>query len=130
MPDTMFDRLSIDPGHRTLGELIQERQWAVEEISRLHKEVTRLNARRDGASKRPNVNQDTLPAGPDDSFAGRRLLRLADVKKLVGFSRSTIYRLMSEGQFPDRIHYGRTAVRWRAADVVAWLNRTVKFYEE
>src|ERR1700686_3582989 len=62
----MFDRLSIDPGHRTLGELIQERQWAVEETSRVHKEVTRLNARRDGASKRPNVNQDTLPAGPDD----------------------------------------------------------------
>src|ERR1700681_275401 len=84
----MFDRLSIDPGHRTLGELIQERQWAVEEISRLHKEVTRLNARRDGASKRPNVNQDTLPAGPDDSFAGRRLLRLAGLQTLGRFSRA------------------------------------------
>ena len=75
-------------------------------------------------------NQNALPPDPIEPLAGRRLLRLADVKKLVGFSRSTIYRLISEGQFPDRIHYGRTAVRWRAADVVAWLNPTGNLDEE
>jgi prophage regulatory protein len=126
----MFDRLTIDPGHRTLGELLQERQWAVHEISRLQGEVARLNARRDVVSKRNRVDDNTLPAAPNDPLAGRRLLRLADVKKLVGFSRSTIYRLISEGQFPDRIHYGPRAVRWREADVVAWQNRTGKFDEE
>lgn len=118
----MFDRLKIDPGHRTLGELLQERQWAVQEISRLKDEVARLNARRDGVSKRTHVNADTLPAGPSDPLAGRRLLRLADVKKLVGFSTSSIYKLISEGRFPDRIHYGARAVRWREEDIIAWQN--------
>jgi prophage regulatory protein len=130
LPDTMFDRLRIDPGHRTPGELLQERQWAVQEISRPQKKVARLNARRNAAAERTHVNQNALPPDPIEPLAGPHLLRLADVKELVGFSRSTIYRLISEGQFPDRIHYGRTAVRWRAAEVVACLNRTVKFYDE
>jgi prophage regulatory protein len=126
----MFDRLSIDPGHRTLGELLQERQWAVQEISRLQDEVARLNARRDGIPKRTRVDDNTLQAGPNDALGGRRLLRLEDVKRLVGFSRSTIYRLISEGQFPDRVHYGPRAVRWHEADIVAWQNRAGKFDEE
>src|ERR1700692_4122769 len=99
----MFDRLKIDPGHRTLGELLQERQWAVEEIGRLQKEISRLNSRRDAPAGRAHVIQDALHPNLNDPFAGRRLLRLADVKKLVGFGGSTIYRLMSEGQFPGRI---------------------------
>ena len=126
MPDTMFDRLSIDPGHRTLGELLQERQWALGEISRLHKKVARLSARCDEAAPRTRADQDALPPDPIDPLAGRRLLRLADVKKLVGFCGSTIYRLMGEGQFPERVHYGPRAVRWREADIVEWQNRAGK----
>jgi prophage regulatory protein len=128
--ETMFDRLKIDPGHRTLGELLQERQWAVQEISRLQNEVARLNARRDGVSKLNRVDENTRPPDPSDPLAGRRLLRLADVKKLVGFGGSTIYRLISEGQFPERIHYGPRAVRWREADIIAWQNSAGKFDEE
>lgn len=111
----MFDRLRIDPDRRTLGELLQKRRWAVGEISRLQKKVARLNARLSTAAGRPHVNQNSLPPDPIEPLAGRRLLRLADVKKLIGFSRSTIYRLMNEGQFPDRVHYGPRAVRWREA---------------
>jgi prophage regulatory protein len=32
MPLDMLDRLTLDPGTRTLGELMQEREWAVWEI--------------------------------------------------------------------------------------------------
>ncbi|MEA3139758.1 MAG: hypothetical protein QOK23_1927 [Gammaproteobacteria bacterium] len=35
MPLDMLDRLCLDPGTRTLGELMQEREWAVGEIRRL-----------------------------------------------------------------------------------------------
>ena len=35
MPIDMLERLRTDPGHRTLGELLQDRQWAVQEIERL-----------------------------------------------------------------------------------------------
>jgi prophage regulatory protein len=118
----MFDRLSIDPGHRTLGELLQERQWALGEITRLRAEVERLNSRRNAASRATDVN-DASSAPSNDLLAGRRLLRLADVKHLVGFSTSAIYRLISEGRFPDRIRFGPRAVRWREADIFAWQNR-------
>jgi hypothetical protein len=35
MPVEMLERLRLDPGSRTVGELFQERQWAVQEIERL-----------------------------------------------------------------------------------------------
>jgi prophage regulatory protein len=126
----MFDRLRIDPGHRTLGELLQDRQWAVQKISRLQEEVARLKASQGAPARRSNANHNAPPSDPNDPIIGRRLLRLEDVKKLIGFSRSTIYNLISEGRFPDRIHVGPRAVRWREADIVAWQNRPGKVDEE
>jgi prophage regulatory protein len=123
MPHDMLDRIGIDPGHRTLGELIQERQWAVHEISRLRDEVARLSSRRGVAVQ--DRDRASPPAGEvrDDPLAARRLLRLADVVKLVSLSRSTIWRLMRDGRFPSGVHFGPRAVRWRAADVFAWQDR-------
>jgi len=42
----MLDRLTLDPGTRTLGELLQERKWAFWEIRRLHMDVGRLSRKR------------------------------------------------------------------------------------
>ena len=42
MNDAMWDRLKTDPGQRTLGELVQEREWAVQEIGRLRLEFMRF----------------------------------------------------------------------------------------
>ena len=39
----MLDRLILDPGTRTLGELLQEREWAVGEIRRLRLDLGRLS---------------------------------------------------------------------------------------
>lgn len=49
------------------------------------------------------------------------LLRRADVEQRTGFSRSTIYRLMSDGEFPRPLRIGRQAVRWRASDIDTWI---------
>lgn len=43
MPLDMLDRLCLDPGTRTIGELQQEREWAAGEIRRLRMHVDRLS---------------------------------------------------------------------------------------
>ena len=43
-PDDMLDRLKQDPGTRTLGELLQERQWALQEILSLTEQLGRLRS--------------------------------------------------------------------------------------
>jgi hypothetical protein len=38
MTQDMLDLLRLDPGTRTMGELVQEREWAYGEITRLRRE--------------------------------------------------------------------------------------------
>ena len=49
------------------------------------------------------------------------LLRRQEVERIVGLSRSSIYRLMQDEDFPRPVRVGRSAVRWRASDIKAWL---------
>ena len=51
-----------------------------------------------------------------------KLMRRPEVEQAVDLSRASIYRLMSEGQFPRPIRIGKRAVRWRATDVLDWLD--------
>ena len=50
-----------------------------------------------------------------------RLLRRRQVEEITGLSRSSIYRRMQVGDFPQPVRVGLTAVRWRAKDIAAWL---------
>lgn len=50
-----------------------------------------------------------------------RYLRRTEVEALIGLSRSTIYRMMDEGEFPRPIRLTRKAVAWKDADIAAWL---------
>ena len=50
-----------------------------------------------------------------------RLLRRREVEEITGVSRSAIYRLMHNGEFPRPVRVGTAAVRWRASDIAAWL---------
>ncbi|MCP9784574.1 AlpA family phage regulatory protein [Cyanobium sp. WKJ7-Wakatipu] len=45
-------------------------------------------------------------------------LRINDVIKLTSISRSSIYRMMSEGDFPLQISIGNRQVRWSRQDVI------------
>lgn len=49
------------------------------------------------------------------------LMRRPEVEKAVDLSSASIYRLMAAGEFPRPIRTGKRAVRWRASDVLAWL---------
>ena len=50
-----------------------------------------------------------------------RLLRRREVERITGMSRSSIYRLMQEGEFPRPVRVGPAAVRWKSSDITAWI---------
>jgi len=51
----------------------------------------------------------------------RRLLRLPEVRQKVGLSRSAIYKLISEGQFPRQVAIGPRTVAWVQEDLERWI---------
>lgn len=109
----ILECLRIDPGKRTVGELLQDREHAIHEIVKLRADIERLRTMRAPRSA-PADNQ--LPP----THRANALIRLSDVCSLVGVCRSTIYRWMSEGTFPGPIHVSEKAVRWRIDDIERW----------
>jgi prophage regulatory protein len=49
------------------------------------------------------------------------LLRLPDVIRATGLSRSAIYRLEARGDFPARVRLSVRATAWRSDLVSAWI---------
>lgn len=51
----------------------------------------------------------------------KRFYRRSTLEEMLGISRSTIYRLMEDGDFPRPIRLGRRAVGWKSEDIDDWL---------
>lgn len=51
-----------------------------------------------------------------------RLLRLREVIQRTGLSRSTIYRLASDGRFPTHVKLSDSASAWREDELAAWID--------
>jgi len=51
----------------------------------------------------------------------RRLIRLSEVCKKTGLSRSGVYKRMAEMRFPDRVPLGGRAVAWVESEVDDWI---------
>jgi prophage regulatory protein len=51
--------------------------------------------------------------------------RLPEVLRQTGLSRSTIYDMISRGDFPRQVQLGRRAVGWMAADVLDWIHAKI-----
>jgi prophage regulatory protein len=117
MPLDMLDRLTLDPGTRTMGELMQEREWAAGEIRRLRADVDRLSRKHHASRIEREMEQ---AEGFDSALNAQRLLRLSEVSTMIGLGRSSIYRYVSEGRFPSPVNVGYRSVRWKLADVLAW----------
>jgi prophage regulatory protein len=49
-----------------------------------------------------------------------RLLRLPELVRTVGLSRSQLYEMQRNGTFPHSIKLSARAVAWREADVLSW----------
>ena len=55
----------------------------------------------------------------------RTIWRLPDVMAQTGLSRSTIYSLVSQQNFPKQINLGPRAVGWVASEVSDWIEERV-----
>lgn len=62
-----------------------------------------------------------MPDEPD------RIIRIAEVLKRTGLTRSTLYRKVSAGTFPRNVRISMRCVGWRESDLQAWL-RNPFFY--
>ena len=50
-----------------------------------------------------------------------RIVRLPEVSQATGLSRSTIYRLVRSGTFPQSVALTARTVGWFSTDVEAWI---------
>ena len=50
-----------------------------------------------------------------------RILRRSQVEDQIGLSRSSIYQMMSDGDFPLPIKIGKRAIGWKQQDIIDWL---------
>ncbi|WP_293367901.1 AlpA family transcriptional regulator [Nevskia sp.] len=57
------------------------------------------------------------PLPPDE-----RLIRVHEVMRITAMSRSTIYRKMKEGSFPEAVHVSQRFTAWRLSVVREWLH--------
>ncbi len=50
-----------------------------------------------------------------------RFIRLPEVMSKTGLARSTIYKLISAGDFPAQVALGARAVAWLESDIHGWM---------
>lgn len=49
------------------------------------------------------------------------IIRMREVSRMVGLSRSTIYKRMNKGTFPAAVPLGEFAVGWLRSEVEQWI---------
>lgn len=60
--------------------------------------------------------------GASPAKAESRLIRRAEVERITGLSRTTLYRLVQNSEFPAPVSIGARAVAWNLALVLAWVD--------
>lgn len=60
-------------------------------------------------------------------FLPDEILREPKLLKMIGLSRSTVYRLEKENKFPKRIKISERAVGWLGSQVQLWIKDPCKF---
>ena len=54
-----------------------------------------------------------------------RIIRLRELKTLIGLSTTTIWRKEKENTFPKRRKISKRAVGWMHSEIIQWINRQV-----
>jgi prophage regulatory protein len=58
----------------------------------------------------------------NEDMTSTKLIRLPEVRRRVPLSRSTIYLMVSKGEFPKPVSIGTRAVAWDSNLVDAWVH--------
>ena len=54
-----------------------------------------------------------------------RLIRIKEVLQLIGLSKTTLYKMIQEGKFPQSVAIYGSAVGWKQDEVADWINSRV-----
>ena len=54
-----------------------------------------------------------------------RFIRMPDLRQKVGLSKSQIYKLIQQGEFPEPVKLGRKVSVWTDSDVEEWMSKQV-----
>ena len=73
---------------------------------------------------------DCIPPHVPSPSSVRRILRLPEVIRRCGISRSTIYGWMKEGRFPESRSLGSRAVGWDSWEIERWINAKLECTHE
>lgn len=65
------------------------------------------------------MQQDQI--GADRPQSSLCLLDIKEVAKRTSLSRTTIWRRLKDGKFPDPLRLSEQCVRWREDDINAWV---------
>jgi predicted DNA-binding transcriptional regulator AlpA len=87
-----------------------------------------------GRQAQANVSQRAMPPVPapapkPESIrpSPNALMRLREVQRETGLSRSTIYQRIKAGRFPAPVHLGARSVGWRVSDIEVFLASPVDY---
>ena len=64
---------------------------------------------------------DRVPAGSTRDTLARRVVRRAQLRRIVPLADTTIYELEQRGEFPRRFYLTSRCVVWDLAEVEAWI---------
>ena len=118
----VLDRLTRKGGSLTFDELIEDRVLAAQEIRRLRSDVGALKSQWEARRTRPEPVLKPRE-GAEGLLNPNRLVRLRELRGIVGLSRTTIYRMVNDGRFPNPVKLSTHASAWRMADILAWQER-------
>ncbi len=65
-------------------------------------------------------NTGTTQTSPSNDTKDR-IIRPQEVQKIVGLSRTTLWRMERKGQFPSRVPLGTGSIGWRLSDIEEWI---------
>jgi prophage regulatory protein len=60
-----------------------------------------------------------------EHLTANRLIRLQEVIRLIGLSRSQIYKMQGEGTFPRSVPLAKRSVAWLEREVQIWVKQRV-----
>jgi len=61
-----------------------------------------------------------------ETLQKEHFLRLTEVMKRTGLSRSAIYLNISEGNFPQSVNLSARSVAWLESEIDAWMQARIK----